>query len=86
MSDTLTSEIRRLLNQHGGLSVDAGTLGVNDDLYSAGMSSFAAVDVMLALEDEFGITFPDEMLKPELLQSIRSIAESVATLPSSSSA
>lgn len=76
----VTSTIRRILKEHGRLSLDADTLPVNADLYEAGMTSHASVNVMLALEGEFDIEFPDHMLKRSVFDSISSISAAVGEL------
>ena len=80
MSDTNTAKIRHILKEHGRLSRDAETLGDNDDLYQAGMTSHASVNVMLALEGEFDLEFPDHMLKRNVFDSIASISSAIAEL------
>lgn len=69
----MTQRIRRILKHHGRLNQDAETLGEDADLYQAGMTSHASVNVMLALEGEFDIEFPDSMLKRTSFESIASI-------------
>jgi acyl carrier protein len=76
----VTSTIRRILKEHGRLSLDADTLPVDADLYEAGMTSHASVNVMLALEGEFDIEFPDHMLKRSVFDSISSISTAVGEL------
>ena|SRR6516164_4666350 len=76
----VTSTIRRILKEHGRLSRDADTLPVDADLYEAGMTSHASVNVMLALEGEFDIEFPDRMLKRSVFDSISSISAAVGEL------
>ncbi|MGV9480984.1 acyl carrier protein, partial [Gordonia aichiensis] len=51
-----------------------------DDLFAVGLTSHASVNVMLALEDEFDIEFPDEALKRATFSSIQSMAEVVGKL------
>jgi acyl carrier protein len=51
-------EIRQIVKDHGRLPVDVDTLAGDADLYEAGMTSHASVNVMLALEDRFGVEFP----------------------------
>ena len=70
--------IRAILVQHGRLAADANALGAEADLYQAGMSSHASVNVMLALESAFDVEFPDELLKRSVFASIASIREAVA--------
>ncbi len=72
--------IRRILKEHGRLNTDVETLGIDSDLYQAGMTSHASVNVMLALEGEFEIEFPDQMLKRSMFDSISSINSAVEQL------
>ncbi len=76
----MTDEIRAILKEHGRLSVDAATLGEESDLYTAGMTSHASVNVMLALEAAFDVEFPDRMLKRSVFESIASISEALKEL------
>jgi acyl carrier protein len=72
--------IRQILKEHGRLSSDAGALGEDADLYRAGMTSHASVNVMLALEGEFDVEFPDRMLKREVFGSISAIRSAIDEL------
>ena len=65
--------IREILREHGRLAPTIDTLGDEADLYEAGMTSHASVNVMLALEGEFGIEFPDRMLRRGVFESVASI-------------
>jgi acyl carrier protein len=78
----MTDEIRQIINDHGRLPIDVGTLAPDTDLYQAGMSSHASVNVMLALEDHFDIEFPDHMLTASVFESIASIETAVSALRS----
>jgi acyl carrier protein len=80
VSDTAELKIRQILKDHGRLIEDAATLDVEADLYEAGMTSHASVNVMLALEAEFEIEFPDSMLKRTVFESIAAIGAAVAEL------
>lgn len=79
----MTDRIRKVLKQHGRLSVDVDTLADDSDLYRAGLTSHASVNLMLALEGEFDIEFPDRMLRKGVFESIASISAAVAELTSS---
>jgi acyl carrier protein len=76
----VTTRIRRILKEHGRLDQDAQTLPDSADLYQAGMTSHASVNVMLALEGEFDIEFPDRMLKRSVFESISSISAAIGEL------
>jgi acyl carrier protein len=56
------------------------TLPETADLYQAGMTSHASVNVMLALEGEFEIEFPDHMLKRSVFESIAAMREAISSL------
>jgi acyl carrier protein len=81
MTDThSTQTIRRILKEHGRLSKDVDSLHPESDLYEAGLTSHASVNVMLALEGEFEIEFPDHMLKRSVFESIAAISGAVGEL------
>ncbi len=73
-------KIKAILKEHGRLTKDAGALADADDLYQAGMTSHASVNVMLALEGEFDIEFPDHMLKRSVFESIAAIRSAIDEL------
>lgn len=70
----MKEQIRQVLKEHAQLSVDIETLGDDADLYQAGMTSHASVNVMIALEDTFDVEFLDSMLKRSVFESVASIA------------
>ncbi|HTA13089.1 MAG TPA: acyl carrier protein [Solirubrobacteraceae bacterium] len=76
----MTEEIRQIIADHGRLSVDATSLAPDTDLYLAGMTSHASVNVMLALEDHFDVEFPDSMLKRSVFESIAAIEAALGQL------
>ena len=69
----MRDSIRDTLRQHARLSVDVDALADEADLYQAGMTSHATVNVMLALEQAFDIEFPDQMLRRSVFESIASM-------------
>jgi acyl carrier protein len=77
---TMTDKIRRILKEHGRLTKDATDLPDEGDLYQAGMTSHASVNVMLALEGEFEVEFPDHMLKRSVFESIKAIRTAIEEL------
>jgi acyl carrier protein len=76
----MNDAIRQIIKDHARLPVDVRTLAANADLYQAGMTSHASVNVMLALEDHFDVEFPDHMLKRSVFESISAIAAALAEL------
>lgn len=65
--------IRSIVGKHGRLSVPIDQIRPQDDLYRAGMTSHASVNVMLALEAHFEVEFPERMLRRSVFQSISAI-------------
>lgn len=72
--------VRDILTQHGRLAVPLDELLDDSDLYHAGLTSLATVGLMLALEDEFDIEFPDSMLSRKTFGSIESIVDAIEEL------
>jgi acyl carrier protein len=66
--------------QNSRSPADPNALPADADLYQAGMTSHASVNVMLALEDAFDIEFPDHMLTRSVFESIASIEAAVQEL------
>jgi acyl carrier protein len=80
MSSADLTKIRSILKEHGRLSRDVEALAPEADLYQAGMTSHASVNVMLALEGEFDVEFPDHMLKRNVFNTIASIHAALGEL------
>ncbi len=78
--------IRDVLRENGRLPGDVAALKPEDDLYRAGLTSHASVNVMLALEDAFDMEFPDALLKKSTFESIAAIAAALESLGVDSSA
>lgn len=70
--------IREVLAVHGQLVDSLESLGDDDDLYKAGMTSHASVSVMLALENEFDVEFPDSELRRSSFESVAAISQVLA--------
>lgn len=81
----MRDRIRSVLRQHAQLAQTIEELSDEADLYRAGLTSHATVNVMLALEDEFEIEFPESLLLRRTFGSVRAIEEALSSVPSSSS-
>ena len=78
--------IRELIGEHGRLPVPIGDVSDMQDLYTSGLTSFAAVQLMLALEDRFEVEFPESMLNRRSFASIAAIRGCLVELVPSSAA
>ncbi len=82
----MDDRIRQILAEHARLTLDAGALAPDDDLYQAGMTSHASVNVMLALEDAFDVEFPDAMLTRSVFESVSAISAALTELDATEAA
>ncbi len=76
----IVTKIRKILADHGRLNKDPYTIEESADLDQAGMTSHASVNVMLALEGEFDIEFPDHLLKRSVFESISAMSSTIEQL------
>jgi acyl carrier protein len=73
--DVIAAIVSRALKSKGASEISA-----DDNLRDAGLSSLELVNVMLAVEDTFDLTFPPDKLIPENFRSIRAIEALVTGL------
>ena len=76
----MNEKIRQAIREHGRMPVDIDTLSDDADLYQAGMTSHASVNLMLALEDSFDVEFPDRMLQRSVFESVAAISAALTEL------
>ena len=80
VGEDLTDRIREVISEHAHLPVDISSIADETDLFQAGMTSHASVNVMLGLESAFDIEFPDAMLKRSVFQSVSAIRAAISRL------
>ena len=76
----MNDQVREIIAQFAKLPVDITSLADFDDLYRAGLTSHASVNLMLALEDAFDIEFPERMLKRQTFESVAAISDAISDL------
>jgi acyl carrier protein len=76
----MNERIRTILQDYARLGIDVDELTDDSDLYEAGMTSHASVNVMLALEDEFDIEFPDRFLRRDVFATVGSIHDGISEI------
>lgn len=79
----MNETVRRLLAEHGRLHCAVASLSSSADLYEAGLTPFAAIRVMLALEEQFEVEFPVRWLRRQTFSSIDAITACLEELVSS---
>ncbi|WP_332303595.1 acyl carrier protein [Rhizobium sp. GR12] len=73
----MNATIREILAKFGQLPPPVDTIANEADLYAAGLSSFASVQLMLGIEEAFDIEFPDNLLNRKSFASIKAIEDTV---------
>jgi acyl carrier protein len=63
-----------------GMVPDAERLELDDDLYAAGLTSITAVAVVLAIEREFALELPMELLHRELFRTTRRLHDAIQSV------
>jgi acyl carrier protein len=76
----MQEQIRNILQLHGNLATDATALEPDVSLHQAGLTSHATVNLMLALEEHFGVEFPERMLRRRVFDSIATIEAALTEL------
>jgi acyl carrier protein len=72
--------IRAILKLHGRIPADIDGLSDAANLFDAGLTSLASVDVVLALEAKFAVEFPDHMMQRKTFESVSAMAEAIGFL------
>ena len=80
MDVPIDDAIRAILLEHGRLATDAVSLSDDSNLYHAGLTSHASVNVMLALEERFDVEFADRMLRRGAFVNIAAIRAGIEEL------
>ena len=76
----MKAKIRALLARLGEFPAGNDDLRDDADLHAAGLSSYGTVELMVRIEEEFGVEFPDALLTRATFGSIDSVATAVASL------
>lgn len=76
----LDRTIRGILGEYGKLSADADAISETQDLYVLGLASHATVNVVMAIEDELDIEFPDESLTKSTFMTLQTLKATIRPL------
>ncbi len=74
------ARVRAVLKGTDYLQVDIDSLADDADLYAAGLSSHATVNLMLALEESFDVELPDRLLRRRTFSSVDAITEALTEI------
>jgi acyl carrier protein len=78
MSRQVTDEVKEVISKSVRAGVTAADLPLDFKLAGNILDSMAVTNLILALEEHFGITFADEELSAEAFETVGSLANFVA--------
>ena len=76
----LENRLASVLRQHLTRVADGEEIPLEEELAALGLDSMNAINLMLDLEGEFGVTFPDSMLDAETFRSGQTLAGAIRQL------
>jgi D-alanine--poly(phosphoribitol) ligase subunit 2 len=78
----MRDRVRSIVGSMNLLPVPIGGLSDEDNLFDAGMTSFGSVQLMLAVEEEFDIEFPNSLLTRKTFATLGGLISAVEQLVS----
>ena len=79
---SIEHRVKQVIIRMLSLEVDADEIDDEDELFGGGLgiNSMATIEIIVGLEEEFGIEVPDEELRVELFDSVQTMADYVRTV------
>jgi acyl carrier protein len=79
MSD-ITTKLNAILRQHLKFLGDEQEIPADEELSKLGLDSMSAINLLLDVEQAFGIVIPDEMLTAETFHTQATLGAAISTL------
>jgi acyl carrier protein len=76
----MRDRVRAIVGSMNLLPVPIDGLSDQDNLFDAGMTSFGSVQLMLAIEEEFDIEFPNSLLTRKTFATLDGLVSAVEQL------
>lgn len=76
------SRVKSVIVETLDLKIDPEEIGTDDQLFGGGvgLNSMATIEIIVGIEKAFGIRVPDEDLRVELFDSVRTMADYVRSV------
>jgi acyl carrier protein len=78
----MRDRVRAIVSSMNLLPVPVDSLSDQDNLFDAGMTSFGSVQLMMAIEEEFDIEFPNSLLTRKTFATLDGLNSAVEQLVS----
>ena len=78
---SIENRVKQVIIRTLSLEVDTEEIDDEDQLFGGGLgiNSMATIEIIVGLEEEFGIEVPDDDLRVELFDSVQTMADYVRT-------
>lgn len=76
----VTEALMGLIVAHLPQVVDRAQVALETNLYELGLDSTAAIGLMLALEEKFGVSFPDSLVDETSFETPKALKEVISSL------
>ena len=75
-------QIKQIIVEKLGLEIDPQEIGDEDKLFGGGvgLNSMATIEIIVGIEKHFGVQVPDEDLRVELFDSVRTMSDYVRSI------
>lgn len=80
LKSDISEKFQQVLRTHLQFVNNTGPFPVDENLNQLGLDSMSAVDLLLDLEESFGILFPDDLLTAETFQTASTLQKAVQSL------
>lgn len=79
---SVEDQVKQIIVDTLGLEIDPGEIGTEDQLFGGGvgLNSMATIEIIVGIEKHFGIQVPDEDLRVELFDSVRTMSDYVRSI------
>lgn len=75
MAEELETRLKELIVERLFLDIDPTEIETETELSEYGVDSFLLLEVILALEEEFGVKFEQKDIKADVLKSVKTLAD-----------
>lgn len=76
----IAQRIKQCLVEHLRMISSADEIESNAELTTLGLTSMAATNLLIDLEDEFAVEFSDHLLTPEVFSKVTTLESAIAGL------
>jgi D-alanine--poly(phosphoribitol) ligase subunit 2 len=82
LEEYMRERVRTIVGSMNLLPVPLDGLSDDDNLFDAGMTSFGSVQLMMAIEEEFDIEFPNSLLTRKTFATLGGLTSAVEQIVS----